>query len=47
VKRYCTWPGQAVGYKVGELEIWRLRKRFESVLGDKADVKVFHELVTF
>jgi hypothetical protein len=45
VKRYCTWPGQAVGYKVGELELWRLRRRFEAALGDRADVKGFHDLV--
>jgi uncharacterized protein (DUF885 family) len=34
-----------VGYKVGELELWRLRRRFEAALGDRADVKGFHDLV--
>ena len=45
VKRYCTWPGQAVGYKMGEIEIWRLRRRFMAAFGPAADVRTFHELV--
>jgi uncharacterized protein (DUF885 family) len=44
VKRYCTWPGQATGYKMGELEIWRLRRRFESKLSN-ASVRDFHDIV--
>jgi hypothetical protein len=45
VKRYATWPGQAVGYKMGELELWRLRRRYASALGGGFDVKNFHDLV--
>eukprot|EP00614_Pseudopedinella_elastica_P004495 CAMPEP_0172602042 /NCGR_PEP_ID=MMETSP1068-20121228/22240_1 /TAXON_ID=35684 /ORGANISM="Pseudopedinella elastica, Strain CCMP716" /LENGTH=660 /DNA_ID=CAMNT_0013403277 /DNA_START=1 /DNA_END=1983 /DNA_ORIENTATION=+ len=47
VKRYCVWPGQATGYKIGELELWRLRRRFEcSGLGRSgAGLRAFHDLV--
>jgi len=48
VKRYATWPGQATGYKMGELELWRLRRRFVSAhqqLSVAADLRVFHDLV--
>ena len=46
VKRYCTWPGQATGYKMGEMEIWRLRRRYAAALGaDKFDVRAFHDLI--
>ena len=50
VKRYCTWPGQAVGYKVGELEIKRLRARFLDAFRGVAaqpgcDLRAFHDCV--
>ena len=49
VDRYVTWPGQAVGYKIGQMKILELRKRAEQKLGEKFDIKEFHEvsLVTY
>ena len=45
VDRYVTWPGQAVGYKVGQMKIIQLRKKAEKALGDKFDIKDFHAVV--
>jgi uncharacterized protein (DUF885 family) len=43
VDRYCSWPGQACGYKVGHSEINRLRQQAMSVLGAKYDLKAFND----
>ncbi len=43
VDRYCSWPGQACGYKVGHSEINRQRERAKSALGAKYDLKAFDD----
>jgi uncharacterized protein (DUF885 family) len=45
VERYCVWPGQACSYMIGRVEIMSLREKAKTELGDKFDLKIFHDKV--
>ena len=45
VRRYITLPGQATGYKIGQLKIFELRRKAEAALGPKFDIKAFDDLI--
>ncbi len=45
VDRYCSWPGQACGYKVGHSEINRQRARAQAALGPRYDLRAFDDAV--
>ncbi|MGD2007459.1 MAG: DUF885 domain-containing protein [Cellvibrionales bacterium] len=45
IERYVVWPGQATGYKTGQLALLELREATESRLGERFDIREFHELI--
>ncbi|MBE7214118.1 DUF885 domain-containing protein [Shewanella benthica] len=45
IDRYIAWPGQALGYKLGMLKLVELRALAQQTLGDKFDIRAFHDLI--
>ena len=45
VDRYIAWPGQALSYYLGEMKMEEVRAKAEKALGDKFDIRNFHDTV--
>jgi uncharacterized protein (DUF885 family) len=45
IDRYISWPGQALAYKLGQIEMFRLRKEAQTAMGDQFDLKEWHDEV--
>ncbi len=45
VDRYIAWPGQALSYYLGEMAIWKARAKAEAALGEKFNIRAFHDAI--